>query len=37
MCQSRKISHMRDESEEVEKKRKRDLRKEMRKIYNSLH
>ncbi len=34
MCQSRKILHTRDEGEEVEEKKKRDLR---RGIYNSLH
>jgi len=37
MCQSRKISHTRDEGEEVEEERKRDLRREVRKVYNSLH
>jgi len=30
MCQSRKISHIRDNDEEVEEERKRDLRKKMR-------
>jgi len=29
MCQSRKISHTRDDSEEVKEERKRDLRKEV--------
>jgi len=37
MCQSKEISHTRGEDEEVEKERKKDLRKEMREIYNSLH
>jgi len=37
MCQLKEISHTKDESEEVEEKRKRDLRRKMRKIYNSLH
>jgi len=37
MCQSRKISHTRDEGEEVEEERKRNLRRKMREIYNSLH
>jgi len=32
MCQSRKISHTRGDSEEVEEERKKDLRKEMRKF-----
>ena len=30
MCQSRKVSHMRGNSEEVEEKRKRNLRRKMR-------
>jgi len=29
MCQSRKISHTRDEGEEVEEERKRNLRREV--------
>jgi len=37
MCQSKEISHIRDEDEEVEKERKRDLRRKMRRVYNSLH
>jgi len=37
MCQSKKISHTKDENEEVKKERKRDLRRKMKKIYNSLH
>jgi len=37
MCQSKEISHTRDESEEVEEERKRNLRRKMKKIYNSLH
>jgi len=32
MCQSKEISHTRDENEEVEEERKRDLRKEMRRF-----
>ncbi len=32
MCQSREISHMRDEGEEVEEERKRDLRRRMRRF-----
>jgi len=30
MCQSREISHTKDDGEEVEKERKRDLRREVR-------
>jgi len=30
MCQSKEISHTRDESEEVEEKRKKDLRRRMK-------
>jgi len=37
MCQSKEISHTRDESKEVEEERKRNLRRKMKKIYNSLH
>jgi len=37
MCQSKEISHTRDEGKEVEEERKRDLRRKMREIYNSLH
>jgi len=37
MCQSKKISHTKDENEEVEEERKKDLRRRMRKVYNSLH
>jgi len=32
MCQSKEISNTRDDSEEVEEKRKKDLRKEMRRF-----
>jgi len=32
MCQSRKISHTKDDSKEVEEERKKDLRKKMRKF-----
>jgi len=32
MCQSKEVSHTRDENEEVEKERKRDLRKEVRRF-----
>jgi len=32
MCQSRKISHTRDKSEEVEEERKRNLRKEVKRF-----
>jgi len=37
MCQSKEISHTRDDDEEVEEKKKRNLRRKMRRIYNSLH
>ncbi len=37
MCQSKEISHTRDKGKEVEEERKRDLRRKMREIYNSLH
>jgi len=37
MCQAKEVSHMRDENQEVEEERKRNLRREMRRIYNSLH
>jgi len=37
MSQSKEISHTRDESKKVKEERKRDLRREMREIYNSLH
>jgi len=37
MCQSREISHTKDENEEVEEERKRDLRRRMKKVYNSLY
>jgi len=30
MCQSKEISHMRDDDEEVEEEKKRDLRRKMR-------
>jgi len=30
MCQSKEVSHMRDDSKEVKEERKKDLRKEMR-------
>jgi len=36
MCQSKEISHMRDDDEEVEEKKKRFEKKDER-IYNSLH
>jgi len=32
MCQSKEISHTRDESEEVEEERKRNLRREMKRF-----
>ncbi len=37
MCQSKEISHTRDDDEEVEEEKKRNLRRKMRRIYNSLH
>ncbi len=37
MCQLRTISHTRDENEEVEEERKRDLRRRVKRVYNSLH
>jgi len=37
MCQLREISHTKDENEEVEEERKRDLRRRMKKVYNSLY
>jgi len=32
MCQSKEISHTRDDDEEVEEERKKDLRKKMKKF-----
>jgi len=32
MCQSRKISHIRDKDEEVEEERKRNLRRKMKRF-----
>ena len=37
MYQSKEISHTRDDDKEVKEEKKRNLRKKMRRIYNSLH
>jgi len=37
MYQLKEISHTKDEDKEVKEERKRDLRRKMKRVYNSLH